>query len=105
MSRPKGDSDMVGLQMRDARLDDHHYSAIMEMAGLMQSYGISLYEAAWRKDKVTVETHLRQQKATIVAAIDVFKGIQHEEKPVQSSERRGRDEGVHRPKPTEAKGG
>jgi hypothetical protein len=49
------------------------YEALVETAALAESYSRSLGEAAWRADSATVETHLRQLRACVVAAIDVFK--------------------------------
>src|SRR5271169_1791189 len=51
---------------------DLTYEALVETAALSESYSRSLGEAAWRADPTTVETHLRQLRACVVAAIDVF---------------------------------
>jgi hypothetical protein len=56
------------------------YEALVESAGIAESYARSLGEAAWRGDAVTVETHLRQLRACVVAAIDVFKMLNGVEK-------------------------
>jgi hypothetical protein len=52
---------------------DLTFDALAETAALAESYSRSLGEAAWRADPVTVETHLRQLRACVIGAIDVFK--------------------------------
>jgi hypothetical protein len=49
------------------------FEGLGETASLMESYARSLGEAAWRADRLTVETHLRQLRACVLAGIDMFK--------------------------------
>jgi hypothetical protein len=51
------------------------FEAIVEAAALSESYSRSLAEAAWRGDRSTVETHLRQLRSCAIAAIDAFKAL------------------------------
>jgi hypothetical protein len=59
--------------LRAAR--DLTYEALVETAALSESYSRSLGEAAWRADRLTVEAHLRQLRACVVAGIDIFKTL------------------------------
>jgi hypothetical protein len=54
---------------------DLAFEGLVEAGSLAESYARSLTEAAWRGDRSTVEVHLRQLRACIVAAIDVFKQL------------------------------
>jgi hypothetical protein len=51
------------------------FEGLIETGSLIESYGRSLSEASFRGDKLTVETHLRQLRACVVAAIGIFKQI------------------------------
>jgi hypothetical protein len=71
-SKPEQESSVPSPEaIRAAR--DLTYEALVETAALAESDSRSLVEAAWRADSATVETHLRQLRACVVAAIDVFK--------------------------------
>jgi hypothetical protein len=52
---------------------DMTFEALVETAAVMESYARSLGEAAWRADRLTVEAHLRQLRACVIACIDIFK--------------------------------
>jgi hypothetical protein len=54
---------------------DLTFEALVETAVVMESYARSLGEAAWRTDRVTVEAHLRQLRACVIACIDIFKTL------------------------------
>jgi hypothetical protein len=58
-----------------AAVRDLAFEGLVEAGSLAESYARSLTEAAWRGDRSTVEVHLRQLRACIVAAIDVFKQL------------------------------
>jgi hypothetical protein len=47
------------------------YFAIWETAGLLESYAISLREAAWRADPITLDSTLRQMRLCLVEAIQL----------------------------------
>jgi hypothetical protein len=49
------------------------FEGLIEAGSLAESYSRSLTEAAWRGDRSTVEVHLRQLRACVVASIDIFK--------------------------------
>jgi hypothetical protein len=49
------------------------FEGLVEAGSLAESYARSLTEAAWRGDQTTVEVHLRQLCACVVAGIDFFK--------------------------------
>jgi hypothetical protein len=51
------------------------FEGLVEAGSLAESYSRSLTEAAWRGDQSTVEVHLRQLRACVVAAIDVFRRL------------------------------
>ena len=51
------------------------FEGLIEAGSLAESYSRSLSEAAWRGDRSTVEVHLRQLRACVVAAIDIFKQL------------------------------
>jgi hypothetical protein len=51
------------------------FESLIETGSLAESYGRSLAEAAWRGDRSTVEVHLRQLRACIVASIGIFKQL------------------------------
>ena len=51
------------------------FEALTETGSLAESYSRSLTEAAWRGDQSTVEVHLRQLRACVVASIDFFKRL------------------------------
>ena len=51
------------------------FEALTETGSLAESYSRSLTEAAWRGDQSTVEVHLRQLRACVVASIDFFKHL------------------------------
>jgi hypothetical protein len=51
------------------------FESLIEIGSLAESYGRSLAEAAWRGDRSTVEVHLRQLRACVLAAIDAFKAL------------------------------
>jgi hypothetical protein len=51
------------------------FEGLVEAGSLAESYSRSLTEAAWRGDRSTVEAHLRQLRACLVAAIHVFKQL------------------------------
>jgi hypothetical protein len=52
---------------------DLAFEGLIEAGGLAESYARSLAEAAWRGDRSTVEIHLRQLRACVMATIDIFK--------------------------------
>jgi hypothetical protein len=54
---------------------DLAFEAIVETASLAESYARSLSEAAWRGDRATVETHIKQLRSTILTAIDFFRQL------------------------------
>jgi hypothetical protein len=54
---------------------DLAFEGLVEAGSLAESYSRSLAEAAWRGDRSTVEVHLRQLRACVVAAIDVFERL------------------------------
>jgi hypothetical protein len=54
---------------------DLAFEGLVEAGSLAESYSRSLSEAAWRGDRLTVEVHLRQLRACVLAAIDAFKGL------------------------------
>jgi hypothetical protein len=47
------------------------YFAIWETAGLLESYAISLREASWRADPITVYLTLRQMRRCLIEAIQI----------------------------------
>jgi hypothetical protein len=51
------------------------FEGLVEAGSLAESYSRSLAEAAWRGDRSTVEVHLRQLRACIVASIGIFKQL------------------------------
>jgi hypothetical protein len=51
------------------------FEGLIEAGSLAESYSRSLTEAAWRGDRSTVEVHLRQLRACVLAAIDAFKAL------------------------------
>jgi hypothetical protein len=51
------------------------FEGLIEAGSLAESYSRSLTEAAWRGDQSTVEVHLRQLRACVVASIDIFKQL------------------------------
>jgi hypothetical protein len=51
------------------------FEGLIETGSLAESYSRSLTEAAWRGDRSTVEVHLRQLRACILASIDIFKRL------------------------------
>ena len=52
---------------------DIAFEGLVEAGSLAESYSRSLAEVAWRGERSTVEVHLRQLRACVVAAIDMFK--------------------------------
>lgn len=52
---------------------DTTFEGLVETAALAESYARCLGEAAWRADRLTVEAHLRQLRACVIAGIDMFK--------------------------------
>ena len=73
--KARQDSMLTAAPSRQATMAvrDMAYEAIVETAALIESYSRSLGEAAWRADGVTVEVHLRQLRACVIAAIGVYK--------------------------------
>jgi hypothetical protein len=57
------------------------FEGLIEAGSLAESYSRSLTEAAGRGDRATVEAHLRQLRACVVAAIDIFKQLDGTEEP------------------------
>jgi hypothetical protein len=51
------------------------FEGLVETGSLAESYSRSLAEAAWRGDQSTVEVHLRQLRACVVAGIGIFKEL------------------------------
>src|SRR5271169_610412 len=51
---------------------DLAFESLIEVGSLAESYSRSLTEAAWRGDQPTVEIHLRQLRACVLACIDFF---------------------------------
>lgn len=51
------------------------FEGLIEAGSLAESYSRSLTEAAWRGDQSTVEVHLRQLRACVVAGIGMFKEL------------------------------
>jgi hypothetical protein len=51
------------------------FEGLVEAGSLAESYSRSLTEAAWRGDRSTVEVHLRQLRACVLAGIDIFKQL------------------------------
>jgi hypothetical protein len=49
------------------------FEELVDSASLAESYSRSLVEAAWRGDRLTVEVHLRQLRACVLALISIFK--------------------------------
>ena len=49
------------------------FEGLVEAGSLAESYSRSLAEAAWRGDQSTVEVHLRQLRACVVASIGIFR--------------------------------
>lgn len=54
---------------------DLAFESLIETGSLAESYARSLTEAAWRGDRSTVEIHLRQLRARVLACIDFFKRL------------------------------
>jgi hypothetical protein len=54
---------------------DIAFEGLVEAGSLAESYSRSLAEAAWRGDRPTVEVHLRQLRACVVASIGIFKEL------------------------------
>jgi hypothetical protein len=57
------------------------FESLVETGSFAESYGRSLAEAAWRGDRATVEMHIRQLRACVVTAINVFKQLDGAEAP------------------------
>jgi hypothetical protein len=83
-SAPHGTDDgttQVAIASRSASPDaiaaasDLVFEGLIEAGSLAESYSRSLAEAAWRGDRPTVEVHLRQLRACVVASIDIFKRL------------------------------
>jgi hypothetical protein len=53
--------------------DDLRFEAIIEASKLPERYRRSAGKAAWRSDRLTLRTHLRQLRPSAVTAIQVFK--------------------------------
>ena len=51
------------------------FEGLVEAGSLAESYSRSLAEAAWRGDQSTVEVHLRQLRACVVASIGIFRQL------------------------------
>ena len=51
------------------------FEGLVETGSLGRGYSQSLTEAAWRGDQPTVEIHLRQLRACVVAGIGIFKQL------------------------------
>jgi hypothetical protein len=51
------------------------FEGLIEAGSLIESYSRSLTEAAWRGDQSTVEVHIRQLRACVVASIGIFKQL------------------------------
>jgi hypothetical protein len=51
------------------------FEGLVEAGSLAESYSRSLTEAAWRGDRSTVEAHLRQLRACVIASIGIFKEL------------------------------
>jgi hypothetical protein len=71
---PKPKQDAPSLEVIAAGRD-LVFEGLVEVGSLAESYSRSLTEAAWRGDRSTVEVHLRQLRACVIAAIDVFKRL------------------------------
>jgi hypothetical protein len=56
-------------------LDDLRLDALLELAQLIESYGRSAAEAAWRGDKVTLGVHLRQARLCLITALQTFREL------------------------------
>jgi len=75
------ESDRGDLASRDPSAEaiaaacDLVFEGLVEAGSLAESYSRSLAEAAWRGDRSTVEVHLRQLRACIVASIGIFKQL------------------------------
>jgi hypothetical protein len=54
-------------------LRDGAFEALVEVAGKAESFSRSLGEAAYRGDRLTVEVHIRQLRACVVAMIQTYK--------------------------------
>jgi hypothetical protein len=52
------------------------FEGLVETGSLAESYSRSLAEAAWRGDRATVEVHLKQLRACVVAGIGIFKQLE-----------------------------
>ena len=48
---------------------------IMDCSSLIESYSVSLHEAAWRGDKVEIEMRLKQIRACLVESMKTFREI------------------------------
>jgi hypothetical protein len=55
---------------------DLAFEGLVETGSLAESYSRSLVEAAWRADRTTVEVHLKQLRACVVAGISIFKQLE-----------------------------
>jgi hypothetical protein len=51
------------------------FESLVEAGALAESFSRSLTEAAWRGDRATVEVHLKQLRACIIAGIGIFKQL------------------------------
>ena len=54
---------------------DLAFEGLVQAGSLAESYSRSLTEAAWRCDQSTVEVHLRQLRACVVASIGIFRQL------------------------------
>ena len=54
---------------------DLAFEGLCEAGSLAESYSRCLAEAAWRGDQLTVEAHLRQLRACLIAGIGMFKQL------------------------------
>ena len=75
ISEPKQDMPCGPSSDAIAAARDLVFEGLIEAGSLAESYSRSLTEAAWRGDRSTVEAHLRQLRACIVASIDIFRRL------------------------------
>jgi hypothetical protein len=65
--------------------DDLRFEALIEIQGLIESFARSAAEPAWRGHRLTLETHFKQARLSIIAAIQIFKELSREGQEASSA--------------------
>jgi hypothetical protein len=66
---------MTAPQTVDDACDDQRFAFIEDLADRASSYWRSIAEAAYRRERLTIETHCRQTRIITIAAFQAVKEL------------------------------